>query len=106
MDDSAKSPPPPEVSTDGAPPPTTNTHSEPNAIIYEKYVGIRRACADVDVTSLAALAISDGGLLDDELRKLACMYYYCFLTQCPKANTRSPAAGKANPSFYFKGQFF
>jgi hypothetical protein len=35
---------------------------------------IRNACRDTDIPSLVTLATTDGGLLHDELRTIACMY--------------------------------
>jgi len=42
----------------------------------DKVDRILRACHESDLNSLIALATSDGGLLNDDIRRTACMHLY------------------------------
>ena len=44
----------------------------------EKARAIRKACARRDVEALAVHATSEGGLLEDDLRQMACEYIFWF----------------------------
>ena len=45
----------------------------------EKIEAIRRACTSRDLEALISHAINEGGLLEDELRQVACKWCYSFL---------------------------
>ena len=47
----------------------------------DKRQRIFQACVDRDVDKLRKLAISDGGLIDDELRRTACMFWASNLSE-------------------------
>lgn len=42
----------------------------------EKAEAIRRACTSRDLDALVEHATSEGGLLDDELRQIACEFFW------------------------------
>jgi hypothetical protein len=44
----------------------------PNGDVRSKHISIVRACQEKDVDRLIRLATSEGGLLNDELRRKAC----------------------------------
>jgi hypothetical protein len=52
---------------------TVQTEDEIHSNATEiKRLGIRQACAISDVNSLVSYAVSEGGLLQDDLRRTAC----------------------------------
>ena len=81
-----------------SPPTSVSSYSEkahrtdtPPSLTSSKASAIQQACNAADIKTLVALAFSEGGLLTDELRQLACklpqiVHFCCFSFSDPSVN--------------------